>query len=85
MPAAKLVFAHLSDIHFTHGISDVSRLDPDRILREAILADAKMLKPALGKVHGILVTGDIAYAGKASEYQTALVWLTTLADQLGCP
>jgi hypothetical protein len=39
----KLVFAHLSDIHFTHGLSDVSRLDPDRILRQAILADAKVL------------------------------------------
>jgi predicted phosphodiesterase len=80
----KLVFAHLSDIHFTHGLSDVSRLDPDRILREAILADAKVLKSELGEVHGILITGDIAYAGKATEYQIALKWLSSLADQLGC-
>jgi predicted phosphodiesterase len=84
MPNDRLTFVHLSDIHFVKGFSSTSPFDLDRAVREALIADARNLRPQLEPVSGILITGDIAYAGKSSEYQTALEWLAELADALGC-
>ncbi|MDX2149485.1 MAG: metallophosphoesterase [Bryobacteraceae bacterium] len=81
---SRVTFAHLSDIHFVRGLSDTSAFDLDRILREAILADARVIRGIVGDVYGILVSGDIAFAGKSAEYQIALGWLDRLTEQLGC-
>ena len=80
----KLTLVHLSDIHFIKGYSAESLFDLDKPVRQAILEDAKHLLHEVGPVLGILLTGDIAYAGKPAEYQTALGWLSELATQLEC-
>ena len=84
MQGEKLTFAHLSDIHFIRAFSSESPFDIDRPVRDAILHDARSLRGQVGSVHGILITGDIAYAGKAGEYNTALEWLAQLAEILNC-
>ena len=84
MADEKLTFVHLSDIHFILGFSNESPFDIDKPVRDAILHDAKTLQPKLGAVSGVLLTGDIAYAGKAGEYKTALDWLAELTDILNC-
>jgi predicted phosphodiesterase len=80
----KLTFVHLSDIHFILGFSNESPFDIDKPVRDAILHDAKILQPKFGPVSGVLLTGDIAYAGKSGEYKTALDWLAELTDILNC-
>lgn len=79
----RLTFVHLSDIHFKKGISGTVH-DIDSTLREAIERD---LSTELGKLGatltGILVTGDIAYAGKAEEYTVAKNWLRKIAESVG--
>jgi hypothetical protein len=84
MPNGKLTFVHLSDIHFVKGFSGESSFDLDGAVRSALIADAKKLRAELEPLSGILITGDIAFAGKSSEYHTALDWLAELADVLGC-
>lgn len=76
---------HLSDIHFRGGRSgDVYDLDED--LRNELERDAvRLLRERIGEIHGILVTGDIAFAGKKEEYDIAREWLEKLCDMLGCP
>lgn len=84
MPDEKLTFIHLSDIHFILGFSSESPFDIDKPVRDAILQDAKYLRTKLGPVSGVLLTGDIAYAGKGGEYKTALDWLGQLTEILNC-
>ena len=76
-------FIHLSDIHFKYQISGkVYDLDDD--IRNELKIDAKKLTEAIGKVNGLLVTGDIAFAGKQEEYETAGAWLSGLCAEVGC-
>ncbi len=84
MPNERLTFVHLSDIHFILGFSSESPFDIDKPVRDAILQDAKILRTKLGPVSGVLLTGDIAYAGKGGEYKTALDWLGELTETLNC-
>jgi metallophosphoesterase superfamily enzyme len=77
-----LNFVHLSDIHFVGGHSGESTFDLDQFIRKALLFDAERMKSKLNKITGILVTGDIAFAGKASEFQTAINWLGELSKVL---
>jgi len=84
VPGGKLTFVHLSDIHFILAFSSESPFDIDKPVRDAILHDAKILRPQLGPLSGVLITGDIAYAGKAGEYKTALDWLAQLTEILNC-
>lgn len=80
-----LNFVHLSDIHFVRGLSGESAYDLDEIVRNEVKRDAEKVRPLLeGEVNGILVTGDIAFAGKTPEYVLALKWLAELADELRC-
>jgi hypothetical protein len=78
----KLRFVHLSDIHFGQEV-DGSRPEHDDI-RSALLRDCKKRADDLGNAHGILVTGDIAYSGKRSEYDRAGIWLESIAEAVGC-
>src|SRR4051794_33157633 len=75
---------HLSDIHFRFGESgDI--FDPDSDLRNELERDVVRLRGTrIEKVDGILVTGDIAFAGKKEEYERASAWLERLCDLLGC-
>ena len=39
----------------------------------------------LGALHGILVTGDVAFAGDSEEYKRADTWLRETCKETGCP
>lgn len=82
MPA----FVHISDIHFgQEKRSGEVVVNNDIKLR--LVEDAAAQLHLLGKhpATGILVTGDIAYAGKAHQYRDAGQWLDKLAAAIGCP
>jgi len=77
-----LIFLHLSDIHFSKRSS--STYDPDLDLRKELVADAVRTLADVKICSGILVTGDIAFSGKADEYAKAKDWLGELRKLLGC-
>lgn len=79
--AEKLVLLHLSDIHFRRHENG----DPDEELRNELERDAARLIKRIGHVDGVLVTGDIAFSGKAREYDIAAEWLDRLCGLIGCP
>lgn len=82
--AEALVLVHLSDIHFRKsGQSAEAILDED--LRRELQSDALRLIGEGEQAEGILVGGDIAYAGKKEEYQQAQEWLNSFCGRLGCP
>lgn len=80
-----VTFVHLSDIHF--GQEKGSELVIHDDVKERLIEDAASLvkKHANGKATGIIVSGDIAYAGKSNEYQDAAKWLDRLAVAVDCP
>lgn len=76
-------FIHLSDIHFGQekGGEKVTHDD----VKERLLVDAEAQAKLLDNpVTGIIVTGDVAYAGKDEEFKEAGRWLDRLADAVGC-
>ncbi|HEV2602969.1 MAG TPA: metallophosphoesterase [Microvirga sp.] len=79
------VFVHVSDIHFGQERDHVVHIHDD--VKRELVADAAEVVAALpsGSAHGILVTGDIAYSGKAEQYAEAGRWLDRLAEAIGCP
>jgi calcineurin-like phosphoesterase family protein len=79
-----LRLVHLSDIHFNQR-SDGIGFDPDEDLRSELRRDLEMQVATLGKLDAVLVSGDIAYAGKKEEYRSATVWLDELSLSAGCP
>ncbi len=83
MTVDKLRFVHLSDIHFSHRAAQFG-FDPDLVLREAVIEDIARMRATLGPIEAILVSGDIAYAGKKVEYDSAAVWLDDAAAAAGC-
>ena len=80
----KLTFIHLSDIHFVRDFSGQSAFDIDKFVRNELVLDARRVVLQLGQISGILVSGDIAFAGKAGDYETALTWLSELSDSVNC-
>lgn len=80
----KAVFVHLSDIHFGQekdGGTGAESMDA----KKRLIEDAKVeVKKLGGKVHGVIVTGDIAYSGQKGEYALAAEWLAELTDAIGC-
>lgn len=79
---SQISFIHLSDIHFrkTSGNS----LDIDNDLRQAVLTDIKYnAKEKLENIKGVLLSGDIAFAGQEKEYEIARVFLKNLTNNLG--
>ena len=80
----RISILHLSDIHFTKGTSNVSAFDIDRIVRNELTRDAMNLLPSVQPLSGIIVSGDLAFAGKPEEFQTAIVWLAELSGKLNC-
>lgn len=76
-----LRLVHLSDIHFSRR-HDEGPHDLDADVRDQLRLDLVRLRENLGEMHGILVTGDIAFSGQAAEYQTAARWLEQLCSDI---
>ncbi|MFK7974814.1 MAG: metallophosphoesterase [Halioglobus sp.] len=79
-----MLLLHLSDIHF-HS-DDIRRPDdPNRGLRDDIIQDVREMRRRLQKdTDCILISGDIAFAGKEKEYDFAFEWLVQLCSAAGC-
>ena len=79
---ASLTLLHLSDIHFIKGVSNVLSSDIDGVVRHELERDAVAIA-ANEAIAGIIVSGDLAFAGKTEEFQTAIDWLHGLSLRLG--
>lgn len=80
-----LILVHLSDIHF--GQERANKLVfVHEDARERLLDDVEKFVKEIApkKVSGVLVTGDIAYAGTEPEYKKAGDWLDRLTAIIGC-
>lgn len=78
------VILHLSDIHFVKGMAGTT-YDLDEELRDELERDAQTMFSKLSRVDAIIVTGDIAFSAKPTEYDFAENWLKQLADKFACP
>lgn len=78
-----LRLAHLSDIHFSFRASETG-FNPDRDVRSELTRDLAKQARDFGSIDAILVSGDVAYAGKQKEYDDAALWLDELCDAGGC-
>lgn len=78
------IFVHVSDIHFGQERGGKVYIHDD--VKRRVIEDAERVVAALpgARATGVLVTGDIAYAGKRDEYQAAAKWLDGLAAAVGC-
>lgn len=78
------IFVHLSDIHFGQEKGGDVYINDDA--KEALLEDAHDVVAKLdgGKADGVIISGDIAYAGVPSEYEAAGRWLDRLTAAVGC-
>lgn len=76
---------HLSDIHFRQAWCLRPCLDRDRAIRTRLVSSIGEHVAKFGPVDAILVTGDLAFAGKSFEYQFAIDWLMNdVAPTAGC-
>jgi 3',5'-cyclic AMP phosphodiesterase CpdA len=82
MDEQNLVLLHLSDIHFR---TRRKNYDLDQFLRNELERDVKSLLAEVHHVHGIIVTGDVAYSGMPAEYAIARAWIQKLTVLLGSP
>lgn len=80
---SKLVFLHVSDIHLREEeLSSGIELDHD--LRNELVLDVRRLRgDAFDSLDGVLLTGDVAFAGKAVEFASARAWLDELRHEFG--
>jgi len=76
--ARGITILHISDLHFKHGVQH----NQDIILNE-LLKKISEMKGSEWQPDLILCTGDIAYSGKPSEYQSAKNFLTQLLETTG--
>ena len=77
-------FVHLSDIHFGQEKGGQIRIHDD--VKENLIEDVSEAVKELkaGHATGIIVTGDIAFQGRKSEYTQAAAWLDRVAHAAGC-
>lgn len=78
------VFVHLSDIHFGQEKGGDLHVHDD--IKEQILVDVRDVVGALPNkaANGVIISGDIAYAGKTAQYDDAGRWLDRLTAAVGC-
>ena len=78
------VLLHLSDLHLREEeVKSTQDLDED--IRAKVLEDlATAALPIGNSVDGVLITGDIAFGGRETEYDAAYAWLQTLCRSIGC-
>jgi predicted MPP superfamily phosphohydrolase len=80
-----MLLLHISDLHFKEGEVGTA-LDPNAHLRKALVADAVCMCEKLGRSpDAVLISGDIAYAGAAAEYEFATAWLAELCSLCKVP
>ena len=77
-------FVHLSDVHFGQEKGGMIWTHDD--VKARLIDDVKLIAKSLesGRAAGIIVTGDIAFGGRASEYAAAAAWLDKVAEAAGC-
>ena len=76
---------HFSDIHFKYPECLDLDTDPNTSIRDKLSSDIQDHCSKDGKsVDAILITGDIAFAGKQEEYEVASNWIDDLCSQTGC-
>jgi predicted phosphodiesterase len=77
---------HLSDIHFNKpNKTSYDPYDLDVDLRDQLEADVARVRARVGRIHGVIISGDVAFAGREPEYEVALGWLRKLTGICGCP
>ena len=85
MSTRPLRFLHISDLHFRAGPGRTGTLhDLDSVLRRAVLDDVREQVERGHTIDGILVSGDVGFAGKPADYELALKWFAALATTAGC-
>ena len=79
-----LTYVHVSDIHFGQERGPEVYVHND--VKQCVIADVVELKMAIGieRMDGVIVTGDIAFSGKKTEYDQAAKWLDRLTEEIGC-
>src|SRR5260370_15179499 len=78
-----LAFVHLSDIHFRKGqVGDVH--DGDAAIRNELERDLRRLRSRVSRLDGIIISGDVAFAGQPAEYAFAGSWIESIREQLQC-
>ena len=77
-------FVHLSDIHFGQEKGGQIKIHDD--IKKRLIEDVEFVAKNLesGRAAGIIVTGDIAFGGRAKEYKAAADWLDEVAKAAGC-
>src|SRR5665213_2621219 len=81
---ADRVFLHLSDIHLGRHAGDMH--DANKDIRNELEQDLRTISTTLVKgVDGIIVSGDIAFAGQKAEFDFAKDWLKHIGELLHCP
>lgn len=77
-------YIHISDIHFGQERGGTIFVHNDA--KQRLLEDVERVVATLPskRAAGVLLTGDIAYAGKKHEYKDAAIWLDRLAASAGC-
>lgn len=78
------LFLHLSDIHF--GQERGGRVHIHNDVKERLIDDIHQITngEVKHKLAGIIISGDIAYAGVQGEYQEAGKWLDRVSSAAGC-
>ncbi len=76
----KMRWLHLSDIHFGDNRFHLG-LDRTQIL-SCLAEDAQKLVAETGPLDAILITGDLGWAGKNSDYEAAQTWLDGLQQKV---
>lgn len=76
-----LRFVQLSDIHFGQERGGSVVFDND--IRERLIDDVREQRGGR-RANGVIVTGDVAFAGKREEYRRAALWLDRVAEAAGC-
>lgn len=78
-----MLLIHISDLHFRKGEAG-THLDANRHIRNELLRDAEDMCRKLGSPpDGVLITGDLTYAGDPEEYGFALEWLELFCTRCG--
>lgn len=80
-----IILAHVSDIHFRRKRQGSDNYGHDDDLRNEMKRDLGVMARRFGALHGILVTGDVAFSGESEEYKRADQWLTDVCGETGCP
>lgn len=73
-------YIHLSDIHF--GQEKGGQIHVNNDAKERLIDDVKEFISNVedGRADGIIISGDIAFAGKKKEYDSAFDWITKVAE-----